>query len=170
MGQLRSALRAYAADGAPPAEVIRRANEHLLRYEPQAMATCCYLELHLSHGTATVVLAGHPPPVLRTDDQTRPLSVRPGPPLGTRRATYRDQTLPLTPGCSIVLYTDGLIEDRRYTVDRGLAELCDAIRSGPADNPAGLLEHIFDAGVGPHPRSDDVAILALTLLTAPRES
>ncbi|MEV6635918.1 SpoIIE family protein phosphatase [Actinoplanes sp. NPDC051470] len=167
MGQLRSALRAYAADGSPPAEVIRRANEHLLRYEPQAMATCCYLELHLSHGIATAVLAGHPPPVLRSDDHTGPLHVRPGPPLGTRRATYRDQILPLPPGCSIVLYTDGLIEDRRYTVDRGLTELSEAIRSGPTDDPADLVEHILNANVGPHPRSDDVAILALTLRTPP---
>jgi serine phosphatase RsbU (regulator of sigma subunit)/PAS domain-containing protein len=165
MGQLRSALRAYAADGGTPADVMRRANEHMRRYEPHAMATCCYLELHQSHRTATVVLAGHPPPVLRTDDRTRPLHVPPGPPLGTRHATYRDQTLPLPPGCSIVLYTDGLIEDRRYTVDRGLAELCEAIESGPADHPADLLEHILNADVGPNPRSDDVAILALTLLS-----
>lgn len=164
MGQLRSALRAYAADGGPPAEVIRRANEHLLRYEPQAMATCCYLELHLSRGTATTVLAGHPPPVLRTAEHTRPLRVRPGPPLGTRRATYRDEILPLPPGCSIVLYTDGLIEDRRYTVDRGLTELCAAVQSGPTDDPAALLKHILNADVGPRPRSDDVAILVLSLL------
>ncbi len=163
MGQLRSALRAYAADGSPPADVVRRANEHLLRYEPQAMATCCYLELHLSQGTAIAVLAGHPPPILRTADHARPLHVRPGPPLGTRHATYRDHMFPLPPGCSIMLYTDGLIEDRRYTVDRGLAELCDAIQSGPASDPADLLEHILNADVGPNPRSDDVAILALTL-------
>jgi serine phosphatase RsbU (regulator of sigma subunit)/PAS domain-containing protein len=163
MGQLRSAIRAYAADGAPPADVIRRANQHLLRYEPQAMATCCYLELNFRDHTATAVLAGHPPPVLRTDHQTRPLPLRPGPPLGTRHATYRDQTLPLPAGCSIVLYTDGLIEDRRYTVDRGLTELCAAIHSAPTDDPAALVEHILTADVGPRPRSDDVAILALSL-------
>jgi hypothetical protein len=66
-----------------------------------------------------------------------------------------------------VLYTDGLIEDRRYTVDRGLTELSEAIQSGPTDDPAALLEHILNANVGPNPRSDDVAILALTLLTPP---
>jgi GAF domain-containing protein/PAS domain-containing protein len=167
MGQLRSALRAYAADGAPPAEVIHRANHHLLRYEPQAMATCCYLELHLADGTATAVLAGHPPPVLRANGHTGPLHLRPGPPLGTRHAAYHAQTVPLPPGCSLVLYTDGLIEDRRYSVDRGLTELCQAIESGPADDPAELLEHILNADVGPNPRSDDVAVLALTLLTPP---
>jgi serine phosphatase RsbU (regulator of sigma subunit) len=165
MGQLRSAIRAYAADGARPSDVTHRANQHLLRYEPQAMATCCYFELDLADGTATAVLAGHPPPVLRTADRTEPLHMQPGPPLGTRHATYRDRILPLPPGCSIVLYTDGLIEDRRSTVDRGLTELCEAIRSGPAEDPAALVEYILSANVGPNPRSDDVAILALTLHT-----
>jgi serine phosphatase RsbU (regulator of sigma subunit)/PAS domain-containing protein len=167
MGQLRSALRAYAAVGYLPADVIRRANQHLLRYEPYAMATCCYLELDLPNRTATAVLAGHPPPILRTNDRTGPLHLKPGPPLGTQHATYQQQTVPLPIGSSIVLYTDGLIEDRRNTVDRGLTQLCEAIQSAPTDDPADLVEHILNANVGPSPRSDDVAILALTLLPQP---
>jgi len=131
------------------------------------MATCCYLELDLPNRTATAVLAGHPPPILRSNDQTRPLHLKPGPPLGTRHATYHEQTMPLPIGSSIVLYTDGLIEDRRNTVDRGLTQLCEAIQSAPTDDPADLVEHILNANVGPSPRSDDVAILALTLLPQP---
>jgi serine phosphatase RsbU (regulator of sigma subunit)/PAS domain-containing protein len=166
MGQLRSALRAYAADGYPPAAVMDRANQHMLRYEPHAMATCCYLELHLRNRTATAVLAGHPPPVLRSDDDAEPLRLRPGPPLGTRHATYHQQTVQLPAGSCIVLYTDGLIEDRHNSVDRGLSQLCEAIRCAPTEDPAELVEHILSANVGPSPRSDDVAILALTLLAA----
>ena len=165
MGQLRSALRAYAADGYQPADVMRRANEHLLRYEPQAMATCCYLELHLRDGTATAVLAGHPPPVRYARGRAQPLRVPPGPPLGTRHATFSARTVPLTAGSSVVLYTDGLIEDRRYTVDRGLAELCTAIQRAPTQDPEDLVEYILGAGVGPNPRRDDVAILVLTVDT-----
>jgi serine phosphatase RsbU (regulator of sigma subunit)/PAS domain-containing protein len=163
MGQLRSAVRAYAADGYQPADVMRRTNEHILRYEPHAMATCCYLELNLTDRTATAVLAGHPPPVLRAGGDARPLDVQPGPPLGIRHASYVHRTVPLPIGCSLVLYTDGLIEDRRYTVDRGLTELCAAVRSAPTSDPAGLVEHLLTADVGPHPRSDDVAILVLTV-------
>ncbi|MEV8510316.1 SpoIIE family protein phosphatase [Actinoplanes sp. NPDC051475] len=168
MGQIRSAVRAYAADDCSPSEVMRRANEHLLRYEPQAMATCCYLEVNLREHTATAVLAGHPPPILRADRHAAPLHAKPGPPLGTRKATYRDQVFPLPTGCSLVLYTDGLIEDRRYTLHRGLTELCRAIRSAPTTDPEQLVEHILTANVGPNPRSDDVAILALTLHTMNR--
>jgi serine phosphatase RsbU (regulator of sigma subunit) len=163
MGQLRSALRAYAADGYQPADVMRRANEHLLRYEPHAMATCCYLELQLSDHTATAVLAGHPQPILRTGDHAEFVPLKPGPPLGLRGANYRDLTLPLPAGCSLVLYTDGLVEDRRHPIDRGLTELCQAIQSAPSNDPDDLVDHILNAHVGPSPRSDDVAILALTL-------
>ena len=80
-----------------------------------------------------------------------------------RNAAYRDQTFPLPDGCSLVLYTDGLIEDRRYTLDRGLTELCQAIQSAPTTDPEHLVEHVLCASVGPNPRGDDVAILALTL-------
>jgi serine phosphatase RsbU (regulator of sigma subunit)/PAS domain-containing protein len=163
MGQLRSAVRAYAADGYQPADVMRRANEHLLRYEPDAMATCCYLEVHPKDHTVTAVLAGHPPPVVRTGDGTRFLHLKPGPPLGTRRANYCDLALPLPAGCSLVLYTDGLVEDRRLALDRGLTELRHAVQSAPTNEPEQLVEHILNAQVGPSPRSDDVAILALTL-------
>ncbi|BFU44792.1 SpoIIE family protein phosphatase [Krasilnikovia sp. MM14-A1004] len=163
MGQLRSALRAYAADGYGPADVMRRANELLLRYEPHAMASCCYLEVHLRDHTASAVLAGHPPPVRWSGGLAEPLPLTPGPPLGIRHAEYADVTLPLPAGSSLVLYTDGLIEDRRYTVDRGLAELCAAVSSAPTHEPRGLLDHIIRANVGPHPRTDDVAILVVTV-------
>jgi serine phosphatase RsbU (regulator of sigma subunit)/PAS domain-containing protein len=169
MGQLRNALRAYATDGHSPTGVMQRANQLLARLEPDAIATCCYLELHLAEGTATGVLAGHPPPVLRTverDDTVHADTVRlrTGPPLGVDPdARYLDTTFLLPPGSSLLLYTDGLVEDRRYSIDRGLDDLCAAVLSAPAPDPQVLLEHVLAADVGPHPRSDDVAILALTV-------
>ncbi|TDC41931.1 SpoIIE family protein phosphatase [Micromonospora sp. KC213] len=167
MGQLRNAIRAYAADGHSPTGVMRRVNELLLRFEPHAMATCCYLELHLTEGTATAVLAGHPPPVLRVDGHARCLPLRTGPPLGVRGAHYHDSTFLLPSGCSLVLYTDGLVEDRRYPLDQGLTDLLAALDSAPTDNPEDLVEHLVKADIGPYPRRDDVAILALTVTAAP---
>jgi serine phosphatase RsbU (regulator of sigma subunit)/PAS domain-containing protein len=166
MGQLRSALRAYAADGYGPTAVLERANALIMRFEPHAMVTCCYLELHLAEGTATAALAGHPPPVLRAHGESGPLPLPTGPPLGVRNAKYLDSTFLLPTGCSLVLYTDGLVEDRRYTLDQGLTDLCAAIDAAP-DDPELLLQHILDADVGPDPRRDDVAILALTVDATP---
>jgi serine phosphatase RsbU (regulator of sigma subunit)/PAS domain-containing protein len=164
MGQLRNALRAYAADGHSPTGVMQRANQLLLRLVPDAVATCCYLELHLAEGTATAVLAGHPPPVLRVGARAGPLHLRTGPPLGVNAdARYLDTTFQLPPGCNLLLFTDGLVEDRRYDIDRGLAELSAAAQAAPNRDPEELVEHILRADVGPHPRRDDVAILALTV-------
>jgi serine phosphatase RsbU (regulator of sigma subunit)/PAS domain-containing protein len=164
MGQLRNALRAYAAEGHTPTGVMQRVNQLLLRLEPDAVATCCYLELHLAEGTATAVLAGHPPPVIRTDGEARPLDLRRGPPLGVQdNATYVDSTFLVPAGCNLLLYTDGLVEDRRYDLDRGLAELCAAVRAAPTTDPEALVDHVLSAEVGPRPRSDDVAMLALEI-------
>jgi serine phosphatase RsbU (regulator of sigma subunit)/PAS domain-containing protein len=164
MGQLRNALRAYAADGHSPTGVLQRTNQLLLRLEADAVATCCYLELHLAEGTATAVLAGHPPPVLRTGDRADTLRLRTGPPLGVDpHAEYLDTTFLLPTGASLVLYTDGLVEDRRYDIDRGLQDLRAAVVSASPSDPQALLDHILAANVGPHPRSDDVAVLALTV-------
>jgi hypothetical protein len=169
MGQLRNALRAYAADGHSPTGVMQRTNRLLSRLEPEAIATCCYLEVHLSEGTATAVLAGHPAPVLRTGERVDALRLRTGPPLGVDPdARYLDTTFLLPRGSSLVLYTDGLVEDRRYSIDRGLRDLRAAVLSASTTDPQLLLAHILAAAVGPHPRSDDVAILALTMDAGPR--
>ena len=53
MGQIRNALRAYAAEGHSPTGVMDRVNRLMLRVEPDSVASCCYLEVHLAEGTAT---------------------------------------------------------------------------------------------------------------------
>lgn len=168
MGQIRNALRAYAADGHSPTGVMDRVNRLMLTVEPESVASCCYLEVHLAEGTATGVIAGHPPPVLYAGGAARPLQLRTGPPLGVETgAGYLDTSFLLPNGSALVLYTDGLVEDKRYDIDRGVADLCaavnDAVSGALALDPEGVVEHILAADVGPFPRSDDVAILALTV-------
>jgi serine phosphatase RsbU (regulator of sigma subunit)/PAS domain-containing protein/anti-sigma regulatory factor (Ser/Thr protein kinase) len=164
MGQIRNALRAYAVEGHSPTGVMDRVNRLLLRVEPDTVASCCYLEVHLAEGTATAVIAGHPVPVLSAGGVTRPLSLRCGPPLGVEtEAGYVDTTFLLPGSSALVLYTDGLVEDRRYDIDRGVDDLCVAVGNAPTLDPEVLLAHILASDVGPIPRSDDVAIVALTL-------
>jgi PAS domain S-box-containing protein len=168
MGQIRNALRAYAADGHSPTGVMDRVNRLMLQVEPDSVASCCYLEVHLAEGTATGVIAGHPPPVLYSNGVARPLPLRTGPPLGVEtEAGYVDTSFLLPGGSALVLYTDGLVEDKRYDIDRGVADLCAAVAAAavetPSLDPEAVVEQILVADVGPFPRSDDVAILALTV-------
>jgi serine phosphatase RsbU (regulator of sigma subunit)/PAS domain-containing protein len=164
MGQVRNALRAYAIERHSPTAIMQYTNQLLLDMQLETIATCCYIEMHLSEGTATGVLAGHPPPVLRTADTTGTLMLRAGPPLGvTTEVAYLDATFLLPPGATLLLYTDGLVEDRRHPIDQGLRELCAAMQDAPGRDPELVLNHVLSSDVGPQPRSDDVALVCLTV-------
>ncbi|MGI5184158.1 SpoIIE family protein phosphatase [Dactylosporangium sp. CA-152071] len=163
MGQVRNALRAYAGERHNPASVVHHVNRLVLDLHPDTIATCCYLEVHLAEGTVTAVTAGHPPPMLRTADGVHRLGLRPGPPIGvTPDAVYLDTTLLIPEAATLLLYTDGLVEDRRHPIDQGLRELRAALHSAPTRDPGGTLDHILGSDVGPRPRTDDVAVLCLT--------
>ena len=62
----------------------------------------------------TVALAGHVPPVIAHPDRPpEVVAVRPGPPLGSGWSDdYTSVAFPMTPGTTVVLYTDGLVETR----------------------------------------------------------
>jgi hypothetical protein len=168
MGQVRNALRAYATERHSPTAIMQHTNRLLLDMHVETIATCCYIELHLAEGTATGVLAGHPPPVLRTAARTTTLPLRAGPPLGvTPDVAYLDTTFLCPPAATLLLYTDGLVEDRRHPIDRGLRELCTAVQTASSDDPEQILDRILASDVGPRPRTDDVAVVCLTADTVP---
>jgi PAS domain S-box-containing protein len=121
MGQLRSALRAYALDGASPASVLERLNRFLLSLSWDSMATALVLVIEPATGRLTYANAGHPPPLIMDGDGVAislkgSLSV----PLGALDvAGYEEGTAILEPGATLVLYTDGLVEQRDELIDRG---------------------------------------------------
>ncbi|SLM01535.1 hypothetical protein ACSP50_4771 [Actinoplanes sp. SE50/110] len=163
MGQIRDALRAYAVAGLSPSSVMRHTHDLIQSLHLDTIATCCYLQVDVAVGTVTAVLAGHPSPVLRTTNGTGLVTLPIQPPLGSfRRIAYRDTSFDLPPGATLLLYTDGLVEDSRHPIDRGLSQLCAAVRAAPGDDPTAIIDHVLAAGVGPRPRRDDIAVLCLT--------
>ena len=62
MGQMRTALRAYAVEGHPPDVVVSHANRLLMDMETDLFATCCYVDVDMEEGSAWCVRAGHLPP------------------------------------------------------------------------------------------------------------
>ena len=115
MGQLRSALRAYALDGHAPGGLLERLNRLMRRLWPQRMATVLYAVFDVEAATLRFANAGHLPPLV----------VAPGPtaafvdeasaePLGVvDYARYPEAEVALGVGASLVLCTDGLVERRR---------------------------------------------------------
>ena len=138
MGQLRIVLRAYAAEGHPPATVMARASVFLHELDTDRFATCLYAEADLATGVVQVVRAGHIDPLIRhTDGSCRRLPVEGGLPLGLsaefQRLEYPVTTLELDPGHTLLLCTDGLVEQPGADLDDGMRTLAALIATGPQD-------------------------------------
>ncbi|MFI1018503.1 SpoIIE family protein phosphatase [Streptomyces sp. NPDC020965] len=164
MGQLRIVLRAYAAEGHTPATVMARASVFLHELDTDRFATCLYAEADLSTGVVQIVRAGHVDPLLRdTDGSCRRLPVEGGMPLGLSaefgRLEYPVSTVELDPGQTLLLYTDGLVEQPGSDLDDGMQLLTALVRNGPRDIQllADRLCEVVDERSG----DDDVALLLL---------
>jgi len=135
------------------------------RHERTLFATVCTVAFAPGDG-ALVRLAGHPPPVAL---QPGPVAIAPtvGLPLGIRSdACWDALRVPLEPGWSLLLYTDGLVEGRGPTPGEllwpeGLIALLHQERDTDLDDlPARLVDHAVRFNGGP--LTDDVAILVLS--------
>ncbi len=159
MGQMRTALRAYAAEGHAPDVVVAHANRLLLEMETDLFATCAYVDVDMEQGTAWCVRAGHLQPVLRHPDGTvEILQTEGGPPLGVlAQADFPMTPLRLQPGTVIALTTDGLVESADADLDAGMDRLA---RELAATDPAHL-GLVADALLTGAHRGDDVALLLM---------
>ncbi|MFF2852220.1 SpoIIE family protein phosphatase [Streptomyces sp. NPDC058001] len=159
MGQMRTALRAYAVEGHPPDVVVSHANRLLVGMETDLFATCCYVDVDMEAGTALCVRAGHLPPVVRrADGSTVVIEAEGGPPLGViTEADFPMTPLRLQPGMVVALTTDGLVESADRDIDVGLAQLGDTF-SATDPTHLGL---VADALLDGANRDDDVALLLL---------
>jgi PAS domain S-box-containing protein len=169
MGQLRYAARAYALEGHPPPAVLDRL-DRLVRSLPGAqMATLLYMVVDADLSTVRFASAGHVPPlVVGPDADARFLEGAPNPPLGVFDSSgHRELTVELEPGSTIVLYTDGLVEQRGVSIDAGLEALRLAAQLPAA--PKDLCDHLIDSMLAIHPAHDDIAVLALQALPARAE-
>jgi PAS domain S-box-containing protein len=169
MGQLRHAMRAYALEGHPPGGVLDRLDRVVRSLDGGQMATLLYLVMEPDHGTVRFASAGHVPPlVISPDGEADYLESAPNPPLGVfDTPEHSEIEHHLAPGSTIVLYTDGLVEERGVSIDHGLEALRLAA-SQDACHPLELCERLLAAMLAIHPANDDIAILALRALpTAP---
>ncbi|MFB7505804.1 SpoIIE family protein phosphatase [Streptomyces broussonetiae] len=176
MGQLRSAVRAFALGDRPPDEVMSGTNRLLIDLDPGQFASCCYLRLDPATGRARVARAGHPPPLLRSPDgRTRLLDIPGGVVLGVDpQARYPVAGLLLEPDAILALYTDGLVERPGADIDDGIAALRLALsRAGSAAGRrggrslAGVADRLTATARHAADRPDDVALLLAARRSAP---
>src|SRR5690348_14848892 len=182
MGQLRAALRAFAQDDKPPAEIMRKLDAwcrtlgtvtpDLTGQLDPPMASCTYLVYDAWSRTLSFSNAGHEAPLLITDGEVGELEIEhKGVLLGVRGGipglpTYREETCQLPPGSTLVFYTDGLTDRRQRLDGTGHyteAEAVEMLRSAVHAVAGGDVEAIAQAAVEAVPGEidDDMAIVVV---------
>ena len=165
MGRVRNALRALALTDPRPAAVLAGLDRLFTATElDEQVTTVAYLVLDPVTGEGLAGNAGHLPPLLLSRDAPPRLdTTEAGTPLGW--ACPRQQyVFRLPPGTTAVLYSDGLVENRRRGLDSGLDELVSVAaqaRPGMVEDPARLLEYLVDRMLTGYEQDDDVTVLVL---------
>ncbi|MFL6240791.1 MAG: SpoIIE family protein phosphatase [Actinomycetes bacterium] len=162
MGQLRATARAYASAEMTPADVLTRMDSAVTRLEQAQITTAAVAVLDIPRHTLTIASAGHLPPLmLEPKHAPRFLDVEPGPPLGAATPDYPETTVTLPPGAMLLLFTDGLVEERERPVDAGMESLRTA--TAGAVDPEDLCERALTVTGHDAQHEDDTAMLAFAL-------
>ncbi|MEX0174109.1 ATP-binding SpoIIE family protein phosphatase [Streptomyces sp. LMG1-1-1.1] len=161
MGQLRTAVRAYARLDLPPHEVLQLLDGLAAEIDASQIATCVYAIHDPSEGKLVYASAGHLPILVRDEDGTVRCAEDPtGPPLGTGGWLHTSGSIALPPGSTAVLYTDGLVERRREDIDEGVAALARAL-SGASGTPQVVCDRLLRSLGVTADHDDDVAVLVV---------
>lgn len=168
MAQLRNMLRAYAwAQHEPPSKIVEWLDHACRHIAEVSMATMIFARITMTDDERcemTWTNAGHPPPLLITHDGlARYLTGGHGIILGTGiREARADATVPLPPGSTLLLYTDGLVESRDHSLDEGLSRLSRHAAALAHRPLKPFTDQLLDRARPPR-NDDDVALLALRI-------
>jgi serine phosphatase RsbU (regulator of sigma subunit) len=145
-----------------PADVLTQMDGAVTRLEQAQITTAAVAVLDLNERKLTIASAGHLPPLLlHPTEGARFLEVEPGPPLGVGTPEYPQTTVSLPSGAMLLLYTDGLVEDRLRPVDAGMEDLRQVCSD--ASDPEGLCERALTIAGHGEQHEDDTAMLAIRL-------
>ncbi|WP_327276563.1 SpoIIE family protein phosphatase [Streptomyces sp. NBC_01224] len=169
MGRLRTAVHNFSTLDLPPDEILGHLDDLVGRIDQEDVettagavitgATCLYAIYDPVSRHCVMARAGHPLPALVQPDGSVSFPDLPaGPPLGLGGMPFETAELELTEGTQLVLYTDGLIEDRTRDIDVGMELLRQALASHPDRPPEESCQAVLGELLPSRPK-DDVALL-----------
>jgi len=168
MGQLRTALHAYAQEGHGPSLTLELVDRFVQSMGEYAMATAAYAVFDPESSRLRIATAGHPPPIVISDRGARVLDLTPGAPLGGfPYGSCPEEEFSLEVGETVVLYTDGLVERRGIAVTETIEELASALAR--ARTPERACQISVNEMVPAEGLADDVAIVAMQSTPLPHE-
>ena len=157
MAQVRYLLRGITlASGGTPASQVRQLDTAVRG--SSTMATIFHAHLDVERGELIYTRAGHVAGMLRQGAQVTELDGALGPPVGAgSESAFVDAVVSLSAPTDIVLFTDGLVEDRFGDLEDRLAALASALSAAGDD-----LGQVADELIRARPdRSDDAALIVL---------
>ncbi|MEV4703276.1 SpoIIE family protein phosphatase [Actinoplanes sp. NPDC049316] len=163
MGRLQHVLRSAALSGSEPAEVLEALDEASPAIPGADCATVGYAEYSAADGTLTYACAGHPPPLLVMDGRARFLMDGRSQPLRVRGRPRSQARVGCPPGAMLVWYSDGLVERRTRTIDRGLEELTRLAAQLTGDEPQAWCDALLKGMTDGETVADDVVVACLRL-------
>ncbi|MEU6404346.1 SpoIIE family protein phosphatase [Streptomyces sp. NPDC046985] len=169
MGRLRTAVHNFSTLDLPPDELLSHLDDLVGRIDQDEAstgafaavvgATCLYAVYDPVTRRCAIARAGHLAPALVSPDGAVAFPDLPfGPPLGLGGMPFSTAELELEEGAQLVLYTDGLIEDRNRDLDVGMELLRQALAGHPARSPEESCKAVLDELLPAKPE-DDVALL-----------
>ncbi len=179
MGQLRSALRAFAQDDKAPADIMRRLDDWCRRMTEEGgdqnvdppTASCTYLIYDPWSRKLAIANAGHMSPLIISDGDVGQMELKyEGVLLGVGVPTYREESRTLPAGSTLIFYTDGLV-DRRHRADGpghyDDAEVLDMLRAAVKRVATQNVDRVAQAAENAVPGEidDDMAILVVRTST-----
>ncbi|MFD1083216.1 SpoIIE family protein phosphatase [Micromonospora andamanensis] len=177
MGQVRAALRALALNDPRPDQVLTGLDRLVGSLGAEAgtyelFVTVAFGVIDVGREELTLASAGHPAPLVRRcapsgEPRAEYVDVPSGAPLGVgyRAAT---RTVAFSPGDTLLLFSDGVVERRRRGLSDGLARLAESVAGAPSGDPRSLCG-VASAAV-PGATEDDVAVLAVEYALRPSRS
>ncbi|MFG2586910.1 SpoIIE family protein phosphatase [Streptomyces sp. NPDC048438] len=171
MGRLRTAVHNFSTLDLPPDELLWHLDELVARIDQDESAegseggggvtgaTCLYAIYDPASGRCTMARAGHLQPVIVSPEGEAVFADVPGgPPLGLGGMPFETLDLELPENSRLVLYTDGLVEDRQRDIDEGLEMLRETLSGHPDRTPEETCQAVLRVLV-PAKARDDIALL-----------
>ncbi|MEY9875112.1 serine phosphatase RsbU (regulator of sigma subunit)/PAS domain-containing protein/anti-sigma regulatory factor (Ser/Thr protein kinase) [Streptacidiphilus sp. MAP12-33] len=178
MGRLRTAVHNFSTLDLPPDELLGHLDVLVNQIDQDRAATdggtsitgatCLYAIYDPVSRRCSMARAGHLPPALVHPDGSVEFPDLPaGPPLGLVGLPFETVETELPEGSQLVLYTDGLVEDRVRDIDVGL-DLLRAALARPHRTPEETCQAVLDALLPDRP-TDDVALLVARTRALPAD-
>jgi serine phosphatase RsbU (regulator of sigma subunit)/anti-sigma regulatory factor (Ser/Thr protein kinase) len=166
MGQMRSALRAILMQADDCGAMAERLNRFALGLGDCVLTTVVLAVFEPATGRLRYTNAGHPPPLLvGADGHATYLEGVPAPPMGVvETPRYKQRSVQLEPGSTLLLYTDGLVEKPTQSLDQGLERLREAGVEAASGADVGLLCDRVLRTLAGDAQDDDVTMIALHAL------